>query len=62
MGEDAFWTLIEEFRTAEPDPGTDGLTAALTARLAAEPVPLIVQFAEQLVWVLYRFQRKLIIG
>ncbi|MFF4831801.1 hypothetical protein [Streptomyces sp. NPDC001315] len=48
MGEDAFWTLIEECRPTEPAPGADGLAAALTARLPAGPVSLIVQFAEQL--------------
>lgn len=60
MGEDEFWALIEEFRPAEPDPGADGLAAALTARLAVGPVSLIVEFAEQLVRGLYRFRKKLI--
>ncbi|MEU0600878.1 DUF4240 domain-containing protein [Streptomyces sp. NPDC006393] len=54
MDEDAFWALIEEFRPAWPDPDADALAAALTARLAAGPVSLITEFAEQLAWALYR--------
>lgn len=55
MDEDAFWALIEECRPAAgPDPDAEDLAAALTTRLAAGPVPLIAEFAEQLAWALYR--------
>jgi hypothetical protein len=54
MDEDAFWTLIEQCRPGGPDPDADGLAAALTARLAAGPVSMIAEFAEQLAWALHR--------
>ncbi|MFE5038668.1 DUF4240 domain-containing protein [Streptomyces sp. NPDC056683] len=54
MDEEAFWALIEEFRPAGPDNDADGLAAAPTARLAAGPVSLTAEFAEQLAWAQYR--------
>ncbi|MFE5333285.1 DUF4240 domain-containing protein [Embleya sp. NPDC056575] len=58
MNEDAFWQLIEDCRPAGPDPDAEILTATLTERLAQSPLPLVIGFAEQLSWALYRLDRK----
>ncbi|WP_420714921.1 DUF4240 domain-containing protein [Streptomyces sp. WM6372] len=54
MDEDAFWQLIEDCRPTEPDPDAELLAATLTERLARSPLSLVIGFAEQLSWALYR--------
>ncbi|WP_285546581.1 DUF4240 domain-containing protein [Streptomyces lavendulae] len=58
MDENAFWQLIEDCRPSEPDPDAEVLAATLTERLAQSPLPLVIGFAEQLSWALYRLDRK----
>lgn len=58
MNEDAFWQLIEDCRPTEPDPDAELLAATLTERLAQSPLSLVIGFAEQLSWALYRLDRK----
>ncbi|MEU9200830.1 DUF4240 domain-containing protein [Streptomyces sp. NPDC048332] len=58
MNEDAFWQLIEDCKAAEPDPDAELLAATLTEWLAQSPLSLVIGFAEQLSWALYRLDRK----
>lgn len=58
MNEDAFWQLIDDCRPTEPDPDAELLAATVTERLAHSPLPLVIGFAEQLSWALYRLDRK----
>jgi len=58
MNEGAFWQLIEDCRPTEPDPDAELLAATLTERLARSPLSLVISFAEQLSWALYRLDRK----
>ncbi len=58
MNEDAFWQLIEDCRPTEDNPDAVLLAAALTERLAQSSVSLVIGFAEQLSWALYRLDRK----
>ncbi|WP_432173949.1 DUF4240 domain-containing protein [Streptomyces sp. Tue6028] len=58
MNEDAFWQLIEDCTPTGPDPDADLLAATLTERLARSPLSLVIGFAEQLSWALYRLDRK----
>ncbi|MFF3606917.1 DUF4240 domain-containing protein [Streptomyces sp. NPDC002463] len=58
MNEDAFWQLIEECRPSGPDPDAELLVAGMTERLARSPLSLVIGFAEQLSWALYRLDRK----
>ncbi|MER5892938.1 DUF4240 domain-containing protein [Streptomyces sp. NPDC001876] len=58
MNEDVFWQLIEDCRPTEPDPDAEVLAAMLTERLALSPLSLVIGFAEQLSWALYRLDRK----
>ncbi|MFJ3667308.1 DUF4240 domain-containing protein [Streptomyces sp. NPDC090106] len=58
MNEVAFWQLIEDCKPTEPDPDADVLAATLTERLAQSPLSLVIGFAEQLSWALYRLDRK----
>ncbi|MFJ8982999.1 DUF4240 domain-containing protein [Streptomyces sp. NPDC102282] len=58
MNEDVFWQLIEDCRPTEPDPDAEVLAAVLTERLALSPLSLVIGFAEQLSWALYRLDRK----
>lgn len=58
MNEDAFWQLIEDCRPTEPDPDAELLADTLTERLARSPLSLVIGFAEQLSWALYRLDRK----
>ncbi|MFE3790358.1 DUF4240 domain-containing protein [Streptomyces goshikiensis] len=58
MNEDTFWQLIEDCRPTEPDPDADLLADTLTERLAQSPLSLVIGFAEQLSWALYRLDRK----
>ncbi|MFF1838856.1 DUF4240 domain-containing protein [Streptomyces sp. NPDC058231] len=58
MNEDAFWQLIEDCRPTEPDPEAERLAATVTERLARSPLSLVIGFAEQLSWALYRLDRK----
>ncbi|WP_406458420.1 DUF4240 domain-containing protein [Streptomyces sp. NBC_00876] len=58
MNEDAFWQLIEECRPPAPDPDAELLAAAVTERLVQSPLSLVIGFAEQLSWALYRLDRK----
>ncbi|WP_374772045.1 DUF4240 domain-containing protein [Streptomyces sp. NBC_01310] len=58
MNEDAFWQLIEDCKPTEPDPDAELLAATVTERLAQSPLPLVIGFAEQLSWALYRLDRK----
>ncbi|MEV0091188.1 DUF4240 domain-containing protein [Streptomyces sp. NPDC050738] len=58
MNEDAFWQLIEESAPIGPDPDAEQLAAALTQRLANAPLPMVIGFAEQLSWMLYRLDRE----
>ncbi|MGW0393878.1 DUF4240 domain-containing protein [Streptomyces sp. NPDC003042] len=58
MNEDAFWQLIEDCSPAEHDPDAELLAATLTERLAQSPLSLVLGFAEQLAWTLYRLDRK----
>lgn len=58
MNEDAFWQLIEDCRPTEPDPDAELLAATLTERLVQSPLSLVIGFAEQLSWALYRLDRK----
>ncbi|MET7828925.1 DUF4240 domain-containing protein [Streptomyces sp. NPDC005386] len=53
-----FWQLIEDCRPAEPDPDAELLAATLTERLARSLLSLVIGFAEQLSWALYRLDRK----
>ncbi|CAM5468388.1 DUF4240 domain-containing protein [Streptomyces avidinii] len=57
MNEDAFWQLIEDCGP-RPDPDAEALAATLTKRLAQSPLSLVIGFAEQLSWALYRLDRK----
>ncbi|MGW6978347.1 DUF4240 domain-containing protein [Streptomyces sp. NPDC054932] len=58
MNEDAFWQLIDDCRPTEPDPDAELLAATVTERLARSPLSLVIGFAEQLSWALYRLDRK----
>ncbi|WP_330455636.1 DUF4240 domain-containing protein [Streptomyces sp. NBC_00820] len=58
MNEDAFWQLIEDCRPAETDPDGELLAVTLTERHAQSPLALVIGFAEQLSWALYRLDRK----
>ncbi|MFI7366420.1 DUF4240 domain-containing protein [Streptomyces sp. NPDC050149] len=58
MDEDAFWQLIEDCRPTEPDPEAELLADTVAERLAESPLPLVIGFAEQLSWALYRLDRK----
>ncbi|WP_243740535.1 DUF4240 domain-containing protein [Streptomyces sp. 8K308] len=58
MNEDAFWQLIHDCTPATPDPDAERLAAALTDRLAAGQLEVIVGFAEQLAWALHRLDRR----
>ncbi|MFI8342094.1 DUF4240 domain-containing protein [Streptomyces sp. NPDC085639] len=58
MNEDAFWQLIKDCRPTEPDPDAELLAAAVTERLVRSPLSLVIGFAEQLAWALYRLDRK----
>lgn len=58
MNEDAFWQLIEDCRPPTPDPDSERLADALTARLARSPLYRVCGFAEQLSWALYRLDRR----
>ncbi|MFE5796245.1 DUF4240 domain-containing protein [Streptomyces sp. NPDC056503] len=58
INEDVFWQLIEDCRPTEPDPDAEVLAATLTERLAYSPLWLVIDFAEQLSWALYRLDRK----
>ncbi|MCX5397134.1 DUF4240 domain-containing protein [Streptomyces sp. NBC_00102] len=58
MDEDAFWQLIEACSSVEPDPDAELLSDHLTERLARSALPLVVGFAEQLSWALYRLDRE----
>ncbi|WP_432189643.1 DUF4240 domain-containing protein [Streptomyces sp. Tue6028] len=58
MNEDAFWQLIEDCTPTGSDPDADLLAATLTERLARSPLSLVIGFAEQLSWALYRLDRK----
>ena len=58
MNEDVFWQLIEDCRPTGPDPDAEILAATLTERLAQSPLSVVIGFAEQLSWALYRLDRK----
>lgn len=58
MDEDSFWQLIEACRPEAPDPDAEHLAAALTTRLAPGPVAVVIGFAENLSWALYRLDRR----
>lgn len=58
MNEDAFWQLIEDCMPTEPDPDAELLAATVTERLTQSPLSLVIGFAEQLSWALYRLDRK----
>ena len=58
MDENTFWQFIDECRPEGPDPDAEGLAEALVGRLVGEPVSVVVGFAEQLAWALYRLDRK----
>ncbi|WP_331735110.1 DUF4240 domain-containing protein (plasmid) [Streptomyces sp. NBC_01166] len=58
MNEDVFWQLIEDCRPTGPGPDAEILAATLTERLAQSPLSVVIDFAEQLSWALYRLDRK----
>ncbi|MFI1566395.1 DUF4240 domain-containing protein [Streptomyces sp. NPDC020490] len=58
MNEDSFWQLIGACAPPMPDPDAEQLAAALTNRLAAGGLAMVIGFAERLSWALYRLDRK----
>lgn len=58
MNEDAFWQLIEDCRPTEPDPDAELLADTVAEHLAGSSLTLVIGFAEQLSWALYRLDRK----